>query len=758
MKTPSSLLQDRTIMRKSYISKYLATLNPIEDALVALTDRLQEKISSKVKSDIISILERETATDETKLDSASLKKALITNQESLDNFHYSILAGEYYDSKLFDTELTSINNQIKNLLNRVKEVLKQENWIVETLLSPLKEFELTIENVILRIIFHSVYIGRRVESRMLDEKILILNKSLDNELNEITLILSEVIDKKKREIGNQIKLKTLHSYYFFLINIKLAEIDESHFCDIKTIEILLGLDSSIKFLQDHGIISFRGLVAITTEKARFLISKINKRNIIVNEDNANSIRYKPREYEIIGLDIIRPYKYQVDKSSSSYFKIFEEKSTEFYTQKATTFLLNENNLIRFSNLSNSLSKKELLPRIEDYHFFCKIIQKNCGLITAGINNPFASTVDILKNHALFLESWLNKTSKYVFNYYAYESAFYLVLVTQLKLKGNQIIANNMSFYSLRSEYYNFKNLYTSLTQKTRADSPCFSLHRYFCKFSVKIIKKIEDQIDSIDSDELNDLESFIQDIFFNYYNSNNDFVTSLEESEHLGLHSLYLTKEECILTSTGEPNLDRIFLDSGYVLPTNYEVLKSEEERARMKIYDIESLIFHKIMIKQFSNQLDKVDLKIKENQVNATQIIGLYAGFVTFTLGSVSIIPKFEGSISAIFAFLFVFATGLGVFALLLRGLIRPKNDMINFRKMANSKDGFEINSSMVMSILVLLLFLVSLFLVFYFKGDGIQTRTVKYNKSEKHSFYDKTGKLINTDSLSTQIDTLDK
>ena len=119
-----------------------------------------------------------------------------------------------------------------------------------------------------------------------------------------------------------------------------------------------------------------------------------------------------------------------------------------------------------------------------------------------------------------------------------------------------------------------------------------------------------------------------------------------------------------------------IFLDSSYILPSNYETFLSNINDTRVEFDSIETEILRYAAKLEMATQKDvydkKFDEKAKENQYNAVQMIGLYAAIITFVLGSAVVITKLPPT-EVVLEFLFVYAGALGFFVLLLRLIFLP-------------------------------------------------------------------------------------
>lgn len=140
-----------------------------------------------------------------------------------------------------------------------------------------------------------------------------------------------------------------------------------------------------------------------------------------------------------------------------------------------------------------------------------------------------------------------------------------------------------------------------------------------------------------------------------------------------------------------------MLVDSAYILPSNYLHLKDAALEKQRNLNELESSILNsffeldnKVNDKRINKIIDDnekklsgleakinegTEKKIKENQVSYIQIIGLYASIITFVLGSISIIPKFEYAYTNILIFMLMFASCLCLFVFLLKTLFDSSN-----------------------------------------------------------------------------------
>jgi hypothetical protein len=97
----------------------------------------------------------------------------------------------------------------------------------------------------------------------------------------------------------------------------------------------------------------------------------------------------------------------------------------------------------------------------------------------------------------------------------------------------------------------------------------------------------------------------------------------------------YIEIEKCI------DNTQKVFSDSQYILPSDYDGLVEKYEDYKDKINDAERIRFYivpKTIKKGFKDEFKK---EVKEHQYNIITIIGLYAAFVTFILSSGNLLAK---------------------------------------------------------------------------------------------------------------------
>jgi len=185
----------------------------------------------------------------------------------------------------------------------------------------------------------------------------------------------------------------------------------------------------------------------------------------------------------------------------------------------------------------------------------------------------------------------------------------------------------------------------------------------------------------------------LNNFIFEFSNVCLDNISDAKDRKYL---PIYLSFEECVIKDTevtiyNENKKINLFIDSSYILPSKYEHLKECITNDVNKFRNEEFSFFNSIssnyyksyekrnseLIKDYKDESEKsITNKLKDNQISYVQIIGLYASIITFVLGSISVVPKFEYAYTNILIFMLMFASCLCLFVFLLKTLFDTSSE----------------------------------------------------------------------------------
>ena len=347
------------------------------------------------------------------------------------------------------------------------------------------------------------------------------------------------------------------------VGVSLAVIDMSLSCSRETID---ELDSIIKYLGSNKATMINSDLKtqkeILLEKADYLLKKITfRKSRTTITDKLTDLAYW-KEY----------------CGKMNYYSGYMSKTISHYLSPSEKIL---------ADYCNSFQE----PSISAVHAKSKALRQGI-VLTSTLKQDLDSLKIDIKN--------LKKQDKDSnFNQIAYDSADYLLANTEIvillrdeyiienlaydlankpdapklnelfqKINRLYISTNNFDYYL----YYQFLVLLNSLIDYLR-DNPLKMLPDDW--------KKIE--TDKEKSDELREVKSRISSIDKLYSAAYKSFTENFEKWEYRNCSPLYLSSNECILDN-------KLFLDSSYVLPIDYDFIKNNWVGALedlMEIYDL---------------------------------------------------------------------------------------------------------------------------------------------------------------------------
>lgn len=648
----------------------------------------------------------------------------VDSERILQYLTLSVLTAEYYT----DTFMSRIE-AIKNLL----ESFKREN-----INATINTKSLALEHLI---------------NEIQETKCLYYYSEFKNELDSSLGNKPKIfIESKYVKYLNDKQIKENKDIWLLNANLYLAKLDEGYICNKETLTELIVLSTKLNNWVEEstinintgdtqgisGVEPYYNIKLITEHKFIFLIYKLllrfektlHKEFVITNESNYNTtdleIANIESKYSIE--DIKNQYEMQ-GSTNNKYIEKFKESIYKIYPDKPEQSLSILHPRI-FADLQNIIDKDEVT--VLDIHYLFKIVKYNASELNSS--EKYDEIVKLLER---LEKKYLNCCGVNVdsTNKYSNFTALHLVKNTIHRLYLNKRIKIISESKSIDEINQNLKDI-TSYVQSKSENlldkymdeennissnkfNPAFQLGTIIggsCKELLEtFINKVENnEIDIYDekfSELLNKVREFISKSISHLENC----IDNIEEVKEKKVLPIYIHLDECKI-SIPEIYLDKqneikeenvtIFLDSAYVLPSNYDFLyKCIRGRYISKIRNFEFAL-NNVINKSYSinsesrlqkklkesskhnkESLDEFKIKskeefdklFKENQITSIQIIALYASFITFVLGSISIVPKFEVSYRNLLLFMLVFSTSLCLFLFMLRILISNKDEKYN-------------------------------------------------------------------------------
>lgn len=168
-------------------------------------------------------------------------------------------------------------------------------------------------------------------------------------------------------------------------------------------------------------------------------------------------------------------------------------------------------------------------------------------------------------------------------------------------------------------------------------------------------------------------EALLDTMFDDAFKNLQFFKDKLIKNKVLALMPLYVAIEEC--------DKQNFFLDSQYILPSNYDDIERRAEKMTKRLIELERIKYY-IIPKNIKDSLKGAfKTEVKDHQYSVITIIGLYASFITFVLANVNILPHLiQHSIGAVLAFMLVLGVVLFFFVATLKILFSSEKHFYFF------------------------------------------------------------------------------
>jgi hypothetical protein len=712
-----------------------------------------------------------------------------------DIFNYSLFEGEYYNNNA-NSKLENIKLLVNNIQNQVSEKILEleneqerlketnstgkDNKTTETEKDLLKNIYEEIEVSINADIFNDYikyfnYLVEHVTNKTAETGSEVISYSIDEEINNYIQYLT--IEPEKQVEENKQELELVTPYILFLINIKLCIIDEGHICAEDELKKLIFYSSKLFECKGTAVMKDNFILRTLLYKANFFIYKILYR--FNKTENKQLQVISDRENFKYDLEHLSK-KDEPNEKNKNYFihlierikKINPKGDDELITLKSECA-----NILR--KTENDIKEKKYTFEIGNLILVSKYLKNDLENIVRNniAYDDYLKYDRVIKVLSSIEDEIHNKgRAEDLFNKFAFHSGIMIVVNTIYALKLHKLsfeLDENTSTKNIQEILSKSKTLLDDYLNKySFFENENINIYRLFLNGVIKITDKFHKVLNSENfRPSYEELSAFIENHFEEDYKLANVIKNKLTFAKSNKDFPLYLTIEECFIESkeinefdiietyqnteqintSNECNKINLFLDSTYILPSNYEFINNEIENYDFKIRNNQSLIFQKLLFnknkttnadldKKFADERDKnqkdIDDKLKQNQLNTIQVIGLYASFITFVLGSVSIIPKFEKSTAVILLFLLVFAAALTFFVFLLRLIISNSNDKVRLFGVKNKTGKWLFNTPtafMYFSIILIIIICITFYNIKDHKYDEIQPVKINQQKFSK-------------------------
>lgn len=479
-------------------------------------------------------------------------------------------------------------------------------------------------------------------------------------------------------------------YILLLINIKLAEIDDSLTCNENEIRELINLKNLLTRKDFRQKNSAYAQTEILIEKCIFLYKKVYER---LKKENPKLIDDTDLELE--------PTLLQPNIVEFVYFKSFDDK------------LNLHKNIDTDSNYTIDSLNKTLhgaAPVITDFHHLVRLYR---------LKKVALSKFNELIN--LYDEKFFSVSTVTEFDRASYlvTKVFLLNCSFRRRVEIFEEKINELKRPEISTLIYLFDEIQINY-EKIKNHCETNFRYNYYCHFLFVKATKIfiqslnafySKQMSEIDENKILSLiEQFREAITLARYNLNWTCTHSIG--------AFYLPTSECIsevdlkdFKLSVDSDKITVFLDSSYVLPTNYDKFTNQLDILEDEFISNRAILLHKILsskAKEIDKKGEEIEQSVNKSQRDylgyTVQILTIFVAIIAFIFASLKVVPNLP-DIKSVGVFLVSFATCLALFVLLLNFIL------LLFR---TTKRGL-FYETMVKLAFVLLVSLILLFTVVY-------------------------------------------
>lgn len=553
--------------------------------------------------------------------------SLLYLDEILSALFVSISTGEYYFINLKKCLLDLEKNYIEKISTSNNKVLKDK-----------KEIELLIK-------FYLFFIQNIEDS---------LNKNFDNKKFNFEL---EYYYKKNDFIYEINQSQDTLLFWLFIVNLKISFLDEGYVVNDENITLLWEMDHLLQLLISNRNNSYFDLLTSTKLRGNVLLYKIIKRN---EKSNTES-------------------KFLIYNSSN-------DLKEYIISQKAEEII----NKIDNHYFQKSIEKEQLLIDVEkkisndtikiiEVVTFTKFCRKNIDFKEDEIKKVKLLIEKLKAKYNRIKSSSINQEYLDKINEFPCFTVLEHLINLEFSLKCNEEckkLNEKFNFNNLEKTFNELKKSFTKSELDHNAIEskiPNFIIKKTYLTNLIKILEvSNEQEIENLNDDK-NDFHKLISDIYEEGYKTFFIFKKAVIFWETQRLMPLYLEIENC------EDN--GVFMDSSFVLPSNYQDFLSKNEKNLEELEKFKVLL-DKVIPKNIRDNYKKVfENEVKDYKISLITIIGLYASFITYVLGNISLLKVFlYHSIGSVLAFMLVFGIVLSFFVISLKLLFASFNNFKNY------------------------------------------------------------------------------
>ncbi len=587
-------------------------------------------------------------------------------------FQLSVLAGEHY-FEYIENEIKKIDdaiNKLKDYLNKLK-LLDQK--LAKTLLGILNlsfvERDLIAFLDLFKRLVKFVTVDLDFSSHV--QPIIAYHESI---------VSQEEIQKITDQIPAQNSLRPFLKYYsLFQINVKVASIDDNIGCGTAILYELI----RIKNYLNKDYFKADRITEIIFDKCKFLIKKAF---------------YSAHDKGKLYLDESDPSGIKISKYIIEDYRLFEEKTISHYVEFEKNI-----DLQYVSNIEKQIKANQYSPplKYQDLYYLAKYYQIKLFSIDNLINK-----IDSLIKYFETAYSDIHGNSKSNFDRQAYKTSLlflknkklfflYRQAVESLKNEIKRVDKRSDLRSILNTSLINFNEYFNEIKQEQISEILNYYPFYVYCLFTTELLATLKD-LSLILNISINLIEDYILKFRENYRIA----TRNLEWCKDKHYLLLYMPYEECIdetIFDKKTKTKTKIFLDSSFILPVDYEDKKRLLNECLENFTDNRVLLFNTLLggktkdiesigenlnakSVEVDKKLNEQDKKIGEQDIKSqkqyndhVQLLAVFAAIIAFVFGSISVIPKFQDTKSVV-VFIIGFAGVMSSFVVTIRILIQER------------------------------------------------------------------------------------
>lgn len=575
----------------------------------------------------------------------------------------SLLAGEHYEPKTIDV-IKDLKRSFKDLelvFDNFREKLEQLGN-----LNIINSFDRNTPSNYFNYLEYFLRLAITVQA------------NLDFQTDHIHLVASfdEVVrlEYLKSEFVNEegIHNDFLRSWYFiFLLNVKLAEEEDNLVCDMNKVRTLLNIQH---YFESNDKLKGFPIVMLLIDKCKYLLKKIALR---LKRDSRKSVIIDDYDPSI-------STKVSLDKNEIVYFKEFDELTKQHYL---IDFQLEPND--KAKEIQTSLNRHGNLIKFSDIHYLVRYYSKNFE------SEDVLKHIDaVIKYYESNVDEFSHERNKY--DYEAYETTHSFIYNHKLKilrLKFEKLCqeGEEISLEKIKTSLKEIEKFLDEIERKIKFENNYFQYHEICKIYNKYILILIDTKADGLDVETIHDIIEKFGEYIINC-------KSKLQWCKKNNIAPLYLPAEDCIkyISFDNEKNDNKeddftVLLDSSYILPIPYHIINEEIELLKDEFGQNRVILLNRLITSDLAKRAVeinakaestinsaitnvKVELKeakddIKNRISQNVQIVGIFASIITFTLGSLKVIPDFK-DYRMIIIFMLGLALSLSFFISLLHSI----------------------------------------------------------------------------------------